>query len=157
MSILFLDIDGVLNDWERSWRNIPDYNPEIVPRCVQALNKIIRATEAKLVLSSSWRGWIVNGSMTLGGFEKLLHTHGVRARLIGHTRLNGDEYRWQEIAAWLKENKGKWNRYCILDDDADAFGGRPGVQTAGGAGLTEADADAAIEILSQGAQHGKES
>lgn len=155
MKLIFLDIDGVLNDFERSWREVPDYNPEIAPRCVQALNRVIRATEAKLVLSSSWRNLITAGHMSLFGFERLLQSHGVRAWLISHTRVNGDEYRWQEIAAWLKEPmrgtqsmpKGVIDRYCIIDDDHDAFGGRPGVQTAGGIGMTEKDADLAIQIL----------
>lgn len=151
--IIFLDIDGVLNDWERSWCDVPDYNPEIVPRCVQSLNKIIRATEAKLVLSSSWRNLITSGHFSLVGFERMLRTHGVNGYLLGHTRVNGDDFRWQEIAAWLrdpmapKEKRITIKRYCILDDDADAFGGRPGVQTAGGIGLTDSDAEVAIEIL----------
>lgn len=153
INIIFLDIDGVLNDWERSWRDIPDYNPEILAHCVRNLNKVIRATESQLVLSSSWRNLITAGHMSLFGFEKMLMTHGVRGFLIAHTRVADDEYRWQEIAAWLKEphqingQPVKVSRYCILDDDPDAFGGRTGVRTAGGIGLTEADADLAIEIL----------
>lgn len=150
--IIFLDIDGVLNDWERSWSEIPDYHPSILPRCVIALNRIIRATEAKLVLSSSWRGLITQGDMSLNGFQVMLRSHGVNAYLIGHTRNEGDEYRWQEIAAWLRKpmwgpHKIKVHRYAIIDDDPDAFGKRPGVRTAGGKGLTEADADRVIELL----------
>lgn len=151
-NLIFLDIDGVLNDWDRSWRDVPDYNPEILPRCVRALNRIIRETDAKLVLSSSWRGLITTGHMTLLGFERMLSSHGVNGYLIGHTRNIGDEYRWQEIADWLRQpmwgpNRIKIRRYCIIDDDPDAFGKRPGVQTKGGEGLTEADADAVIALL----------
>lgn len=149
MKLIFLDIDGVLNDWERSWRDVPDYNPEIVPRCVRALNRITCTTEARLVLSSSWRYLITRGHFSLNGFRKLLSSHGVRADLIDHTREDiDDEPRWKQIADWLRKPPLKVDRYCILDDDPDAFGGRPGVLTAGGMGLTEADADAAIEILS---------
>jgi len=152
MNIIFLDIDGVLNDFEKSWREVPDYCPDIVPRCVVNLNKIIRASEAKLVLSSSWKDLITQGHMSVYGFERLLQTHGVQSFLLAHTpHLSGE--RWNEIAAWLREpwqvNKQKVSidRYCILDDYGDAFGGRPGVKTSGSVGLTEADADLAIEIL----------
>ncbi len=176
MNIVFLDIDGVLNDWERSWREVPDYNPEFVPCCVKAFNKIIRATEAKIVLSSSWRYGIHRGDFSLRGFGRMLRSHSVRGELIGATRPSEcDEPRWREIADWLKKPMlpaglivgiddaelgvglglekttepvpFKIKRYAIIDDDSDAFGGRPGVQTAGGVGLTEADADLVIEIL----------
>lgn len=166
MKIIFLDIDGVLNDFERSWGEVPDYNPSFVPKCVQAFNRIIRATEAKVVLSSSWRYSILNGNMSLNGFRILLSSHSVRGELIGHTRedvATDDvfEPRWRQIADWLKApaygdkqaacrasgEPIRLTSYCIIDDDSDAFGGRPGVRTSGGVGLTEADADAAIEIL----------
>jgi hypothetical protein len=162
MKLVFLDIDGVLNDYERSWREVPDYNPEFVPTCVQNFNRIIRETEARIVLSSSWRHLIHAGHMSLHGFQTLLRSHGVRGELIGWTRPDlCEEPRWKQIADWLRspnhegtagESRSrlagrKVERYCIIDDDHEAFGGRPGVQTAGGMGLTEADADAAIEIL----------
>jgi len=154
MNIIFLDIDGVLNDFERSWRDVPDYCPDIVPRCVVNLNKIIRATEAKLVLSSSWKALITQGHMTVYGFERLLQTHGVRSWLLAHTpHLEGE--RWGEIDAWLNapwqisKKPVEIDRYCILDDYGDAFGGRPGVKTSGAVGLTEADATAAIEVLTK--------
>lgn len=148
MKLIFLDIDGVLNDWERSWRDVPDYNPEIVPRCVRAFNRIVCTTGAQIILSSSWRYLITRGHFSLYGFRKLLSSHGVRGELIAHTREDdGDEDRWKQIADWLRKPPAKIDGYCILDDDPDAFGGRPGVLTAGGIGLTESDADEAIEIL----------
>jgi hypothetical protein len=52
-----------------------------------------------------------------------------------------------EISDWLKVNKGVCSGYCILDDDPEAFGGRPGVLVAGMKGLTTEDAAMAIEIL----------
>lgn len=158
MNVIFLDIDGVLNDFERSWGEVPDYNPEILPHCVHNLNSIIRATEAKLVLSSAWRNLIINGHMSIYGFQTLLRTHGVRGELIAHTtterQADGDE-RWREIADYLRHpwhvNRlpVKIGRYCILDDMSDAFGNRPGVRTNGAVGLTATDAEHAIEILNQ--------
>lgn len=155
MNLIFLDIDGVLNHHEQSWRDVPDYDPQIIPRCVKAFNRIVRETEARIVLSSAWRNLIVQGHMTVYGFERLLCSHGVRGHLISHTRSVGDPERWQEIKAWLDApdwsrvplQRGTVDRYCILDDMPDAFGGRPGVRTNGGIGLTDDDAEKAIAIL----------
>jgi len=153
--IIFLDIDGVLNSLSRA-DEPADLFREILSPHVMALNKIVRATDAKMVLSSSWRYYIHNGMMSLSGFELMLHTHGVRGSLVGHTRRDKDEYepRWLQIRDWLRDNRpptpGDLQRYCILDDDPDAFGGLHGVQT-NGSGLTTEDAEQAIAILKGGA------
>lgn len=145
MKLIIFDIDGPLNGG-----SIHD-GRHFLPECVAALNKIIYATGAKLVISSTWRGLIENKHMDYYGFGKMLRSWGIRgADVIGHTRPSqSNEPRWMQIRDWLKENRSPdgIRKICILDDDPDAFGGRPGVRTAGGVGLTEADADAAIEIL----------
>lgn len=155
---IFLDMDGVLNSLSvmRGYSDTDPsdaayYQPEILPDCVRAFNRIIGETEAKIVLSSSWRYMIHGGSMTLQGFQYLLKTHGVRGWLIGMTRQDkDDEPRWFQIRDWLRENRPTEGvqRYCILDDDPDAFGGNyeHGVRTNGN-GLTEDDARTAIRIL----------
>jgi hypothetical protein len=143
MNVIFLDIDGVLN----RHGNGKDFEPD----CVAAFNRVVKATNAELVISSSWRHMIIGGHMSLLGFGKLLRSHGIHGTsVIGHTRsARSDEPRALEIADWLRENRSPdgVRKVCILDDDPDAFGGRPGVQTAGGVGLTETDADLAIDIL----------
>jgi hypothetical protein len=147
VKIIFLDIDGTIN---RTLIGEPEFNSF----CIAALNRIIEATGAKLVLSSSWRYKILNGGMSLQEFARdLLEPAGVCGQLIGYTRENAatlddePEPRWRQIADWLRQPPHPIERYCILDDDPDAFGGRPGVRTDRRTGLTEADADAAIEIL----------
>lgn len=71
--IIFLDIDGVLNGHEF---NAEAQSGNIRNECVQHLNRIIRLTGAKIVLSSAWR-YIVHGKqMTLKGFAYMLRTHG---------------------------------------------------------------------------------
>jgi len=156
MKTLFLDIDGVLNSLSRQ-DDSGELFREIFPEHVKALNRIVRATAAKVVLSSSWRYLIHNGHMTIHGFETMLHTHGFCGSLIDCTRqdkgVDGDEseLRWLQIRDWLRANRpasGECQRYCILDDDPDAFGGNlfHGVQTSG-SGLTMDDAEMAIAIL----------
>lgn len=58
MKIIFLDIDGVLNSTE-FYENQADDDLRKNPfdrRCVAALKEIVDATQAKIVLTSSWRG-----------------------------------------------------------------------------------------------------
>lgn len=79
MKLVFLDIDGVLNNHPR-WTK----GPELMrPQC-QLLQAIIERTGAKIVLTSSWRKWIEDGSMTFVGFSRLLYTHGIRTEVVGH-------------------------------------------------------------------------
>jgi hypothetical protein len=170
VKLIFLDVDGVLNRFGPAFsESLADYSPQIEPACVRAFNRIIRDTEAKIVLSSSWRYLIHNGHFSLNGFQVFLRSHGIRGELIGCTRqdlgtADEPEPRWQQIADWLKVQRVAGRdkngaiiasnlqgepigRYCIIDDDPDAFGGRPGVQTNGAFGLTEEDSFRAIQIL----------
>ncbi|MCI0351534.1 MAG: hypothetical protein L0Z53_19090 [Acidobacteriales bacterium] len=150
--IIFLDIDGVLNGFEGGPSTIPRNKSELSQECIGHFNRIIEATDAQIVITSYWRYYITGGHFSIFGFATLLRSHGVLGQLIGHTRDDKElpqderEPRWTQIADWLHDNPGH-GRYCILDDRADAFGGRPGVQTNGSIGLTEKDASQAIEIL----------
>lgn len=72
MSILFLDIDGVLNSTHGCVNTIA----KIFPECMYNLNWIIRHTNVNVVISSPWRSAIHDGDMTLSGFTRLLKTHG---------------------------------------------------------------------------------
>jgi hypothetical protein len=142
-NLIVLDIDGVLNRHQ----NGRDFEPD----CCAALSRILYATRASIVISSTWRGLIRMGDFSLAGFERMLRSHGIRGgSVIGYTRASrSGETRAMEIGDWLKENRSPTGerRICILDDDQDAFGGRPGVLVNGRVGLTEADADEAIAIL----------
>lgn len=159
MRIIFLDMDGVLNAYQPFSGSVPEYNPEIFPKCVRAFNRIIRHTDARIVLSSAWRNLIHFQHMSLHGFGIMLRTHGVKGELIGYTRADeGDEPRWRQIADWLKDprlqggQKIEVSRYAILDDTSEAFGGRPGVQTNGAVGLSVKDANKVIRILTKPAK-----
>src|SRR6476660_2234107 len=107
MNVIFLDIDGPLAPFPRAFNPPTERLAEIWPECVVNLNKIIAATNADIVLSSSWRYLIFNGSFNHNGFSKLLRSHGVKgAKFLGTTRRDeGDEPRFAQIADWLKENR----------------------------------------------------
>jgi hypothetical protein len=150
IKLVFLDIDGVLNcfgayDWGERPKAL------ILPECVQQFNRIIEATEAQIVLSSSWRHVVLNGHMDLCGFEYLLRSHGVRGSLVDVTPAEcEDGDRGIEITMWLQAHPGI-KRYVVIDDmqyDIPQYG-HSLVQTHGNVGLTAGDAQRAIEILNR--------
>jgi hypothetical protein len=150
MRLIFLDIDGVLNDHNfcrEAQSNL------INPRCVANLNRILISTDARIVLSSSWRYMISGGAHTLEGFEYMLRTHGVACsgRLISVTCPDEDEdavTRGPQIRKWLRD-RSRVTSFVVIDDVDDDIvrEGLPFVRTDGNVGLTEADAERVIAIL----------
>lgn len=159
MKVIFLDIDGVLNghEFDKLARSCI-----IKTECVRQFNRIVDATSAKVVVSSAWRYMMLRTddsepAMTVRGFEYMLRTHGTHCDVIGHTR-SDEDMGWNEhdnprvrgklIRRWLAEHGGEVKRYVTLDDDTDeVLLSLPFVKINGSIGLTEADADRAIEIL----------
>lgn len=134
MKIIFLDIDGVLNN-EIFYTSVTHPKAETMeeyklqqfdPRCVELLNSITDKTEAKIVVSSSWRS---DPDIT-----EILKKAGVTGEVIGVTPYlafkSNVDYKYSvprgcEIKAWLELNKEKLGdkmskvKYVILDNDSD--------------------------------------
>ena len=56
MKIIFLDVDGVLNNADDSDYHVHKGGCDFYsPKCVSLLNQITGATGAKIVVSSTWR------------------------------------------------------------------------------------------------------
>jgi hypothetical protein len=146
MNIIFLDIDGVLN--HSSIINGPrEIKASLCPENVYNFNKIMLAVDAKIIVSSSWRYMIHNGTMTIKGFNYLLNSHGLIGEVLDITRKDNtsDEPRfnqiWDSLSQYCVEN------YVILDDDISAKGDHRFIHTDMRYGLTEELADKAISIL----------
>lgn len=158
--LLFLDVDGVANGHERHTNGYCGIRPD----CAERLNRILNAVpEAQLVISSSWRYLVLNGSMTLQGFENLLLTHGlsVHGRLHGVTvsdeRVAGPDaslegragllVRSMQITGYAIEFRPE--RWCVLDDlDLPHLHGRL-VRTDGERGLEDHHVDAVVALLQE--------
>ena len=111
MKIIFLDIDGVLNCKDTVQRQTR--YPSIIgidPYKAILLDRIVLATGAKIVISSSWRHW--PDSMTeIRRAVDPEHIIDVTPSLQS-TRVRGFE-----IKKWLTEHSV--TKYAILDDDSD--------------------------------------
>ena len=146
---IFLDFDGVINTPKGKF----DKN------AVTNLRRLLERTDAKVVISSTWR---------LQGMEyiqQLWQEYQLPGEVIDLTpscnstnfsNVDGQE-EWQglhgckglEIAEWLRLNAKEPYRYIILDDEEDfLFSQREHlVKVEGSKGLDKADVRVAIQIL----------
>lgn len=124
MKVIFLDIDGVLNH-EHYYVNRSESDSMPYPlsefdiESVNRLNNITDKTNAKIVISSSWR--------FTNGIYNILKKVGVTGEIIGITKYitkpsdKGYDIhvkRGEEIQEFLDNNPFITN-YVILDDDSD--------------------------------------
>jgi len=117
MKILFLDLDGVLclsngnggptNKWDAS-----DFDP----LAVEALNEILSATDAEIVITSDWRY-----NYTLSEMRDIFEHFGVSKVPIGYIpSSNGGIYnRASDINAWLATHAFKNDIDWVVIDDYD--------------------------------------
>jgi hypothetical protein len=164
--LIFLDVDGVLNqhDWDPVAHTNPIHRDKVI-----ILNRILREIGAGIVLSSAWRYIIHRNESKLEGLDYLFRSHGLMyGRLVGITRTDtlqdhpysGDLASWpvsnergRQITEWLDwQNQlyGSWQGEYLAIDDMDlgiTEAGIPLVKVDGKVGLTEADADRAINLM----------
>mgnify|MGYP003509103315 FL=1 len=158
MKVIFLDIDGVLNNTSTE-ETFEDYY-FVEDEKVELLKQLVTRTNAKLVLSSTWReGWyarerIENPSKSFQSairlfeaLEKKLSEYDLE--LLSYTEDFGT--RGEEIDLWLKNWKGEQvESFIILDDmypeDLKLHTERL-VQTSESLGLTQEDVEKAIDML----------
>ena len=155
MKLIFLDIDGVLNyeGYERLTRSGTRF---VDPVLIKRLKKIIDRTGAKVVLSSTWRRGIydmreglTNTVDALDAEELFAELNRYGVEIFDMTPMCGFIPRAEEIMRYLDGWNGEAvEQFAILDDFplmspyesnficTDCF-----------TGLSEADVDAAIELL----------
>ena len=171
---LFLDIDGVLNhdEWfasEHYKKHQENWKKSMFdPECVARVNKILEATGAKLVVSSSWRSMadlkdIFAGVGLPTDFDITPHADKIYSDLDPIRDLYNDDIRYwrgSEIKYYLDRHPA--DNYVILDDDRDMLDEQLDnfIRTCGdkiymadlyinneGSGLTDKVMNTAIKIL----------
>jgi HAD domain in Swiss Army Knife RNA repair proteins len=159
-SIVFLDIDGVLNSaqWYAQAGSRGEKGPSgtsterellersIDPACVKRLNLLLQRTGAAVIVSSSWRK-----KHGLSEIVSIMEARGFCGEVIGTTSSgDGTLSRGGEITTWLKKNLPLGAAYVVVDDEVET--GLPAevvVVTSNDTGLTDEDVDRAIAILSR--------
>lgn len=123
INIIFLDIDGVVNNDETKEKFHGYYG--IDNQLFYLFCQILYKTKSnpiptKVVLSSTWRIEdkscvnVVNHFVDFGFYDAI----------IGRTPVFPFDYgRGQEIKKWVIDNKSIINKYVILDDDLNAIDG----------------------------------
>jgi len=153
MKIIFLDIDGVLNVINQGR---DEFGHKFNPKFVANLKTIIDQTDAKIVISSTWR------NAGLAKMQLMWEVRDLPGDVIDITPnfRHTNSPRGEEIAEWLRLNQV--DQYVILDDDTDMLpeqlnnfvccsGGKRlsrHIFSLEGYGLTKERADQAIKILS---------
>ena len=140
MKIIFLDVDGVLNSFEDgySFDLETDYHFKL-------LQKIVRDTDAKIVLSSSWRiGLKWHRESVL--IDRLKEYD---MDIIDCTPILNGCCRGDEIRKWLDKTIEDIEQFVILDDESDMAEFRETnlVRTDNRIGLQENDVRKCIDIL----------
>ena len=162
--IVFLDIDGVLNseEWAKKRFNklVSDdiCDSDVDTNAINRLIKFLDDTNAKIVLSSSWRS--LNVQSTILEFSTFNHELlkklipyiiGVTPRFYEYRKRGNEIKYWIDMLStdyntlvkrgYILENVelSKDYRYVIVDDDSDMLRGQNFVQTDFQTGLTDED------------------
>jgi hypothetical protein len=159
MKLLFLDVDGVLNDGYRGY-------PFLVEHCLRLLKHIIEETKAQIVLSSNWRLF----NEYRGVLMPKLIEHGIIEKDVFSSTPDLDldhlPLRPREILQWIRDNTSicpwqknrelpKVDQFVVIDDRnlvKELYGQSlhgQFVQTNGQIGLTMEIAKKVIKLLNQ--------
>lgn len=123
--IVFLDFDGVITTVKSRWH----FDPEKMA----LLGEILDATDAKIVITSSWRRYTLDDTIDFITKREEERGHvpfafpdrviGVTDRMYGFCFPNSDRHfsvvRGEEIRRWQEEHNACECPYVILDDDTD--------------------------------------
>lgn len=156
MKVLFLDIDGVLvTKTDQSSRIIEGvdtddkYGQLFSPLCIAELSRIIEATGAGIVITSTWR---IDGLATM---RFMWNDRKLPGYVEGITPLSQDRsHRGSEIKRFINEAPEwfKIEKFIMIDDetwhyDQDQLGRL--IRTTWDYGLTKEKADLAIQMLNE--------
>ena len=116
MTIIFLDIDGVLRTHKSDLEHATILNKEIPTRVfdrrfdsksVNNINYIVHYTGAKIVVSSTWRN-----NFSVQELKEIFRERGITAEVIDKTDIGLT--RGEEIREWLDRNEV--TNYVVIDD-----------------------------------------
>lgn len=122
MKVIFLDIDGVLNSVRYDCRRTLDQG-NIDETRMPLLRTLVDATQAHIVLSSSWRKHWEQDAAKCDGIGREINDTFAKYQLSVYdkTGCRSDNDRAEEIRTWLR-GREDIEAYVILDDIAFGWG-----------------------------------
>ena len=150
--ILFLDFDGVLNTEHyqgllqyqgKPWQD--EYGAFFDPKAVKQLKRIIDATDADIVIESSWK------YLGLDAMKELWKVRNLPGTIIDITPSLLGKNKGVEIASWLSKYAKQDIRYVIIDDEYVILDSQLPhfILTNPYEGITEEQANRAISMLNE--------
>ena len=149
--LIYLDIDGVMVP-ASSWRKLEileDGFPEFSLRATDALNKIISASNADIILTTSHKH-----TFTIEGWLEIFQRRNISVNKVSRLPENTRNLsRKQELLEWFTPENSTED-FIIIDDDK-SLNGLPEIlknrliQTSGSVGLTDYLADEALVIINK--------
>ena len=157
IKIIFLDIDGVLNYAHCPYK-LPDGWYFVDEKKIKLLKEIINATDAKIVLSSTWRvGWFdLEHNMHTTDAENFIRLRDklreFNIEFLSRTPVTG-RTRGKEITQWIQNWNGEVIESFVILDDLPETELTPYaenlVQTSFSRGLLRRHVNKAIRILNK--------
>ena len=150
--ILFLDFDGVLDTEHyqgllqyqgKPWQD--EYGAFFDPKAVKQLKRIIDATDADIVVESSWK------YLGLDAMKELWKVRNLPGTIIDITPSLLGKNKGVEIASWLSKYAKQDIRYVIIDDEYVILDSQLPhfILTNPYEGITEEQANRAISMLNE--------
>jgi len=150
--INFLDFDGVLNTEHyqgllqyqgKPWQD--EYGAFFDPKAVKQLKRIIDATDADIVIESSWK------YLGLDAMKELWKVRNLPGTIIDITPSLLGKNKGVEIASWLSKYAKQDIRYVIIDDEYVILDSQLPhfILTNPYEGITEEQANRAISMLNE--------
>merc|ERR1719352_428888 len=120
-SLIFLDVDGVLNSTGDGDRGSDEVITSATPMmilnrsCLQRLVKLVRDANARLVLSSTWRS---SAALKTELWEALVAEGLPKDAFVGQTPVIAGPLRHYEILEWLEDKRTAEVKvpWVVLDD-----------------------------------------
>jgi len=151
--LILLDIDGVMVP-AKGWKApelLSDGFPDFSPKSVSGLRKIISATGASIVLTTSHKS-----KYSLPKWKSIFAKRGIDANISKLRACKAGISRKDEVLNWIYKNKND-QPFVIIDDDT-SLNALPApikqnlILTSPYIGLNESLAEKAIEILHHAAE-----
>jgi hypothetical protein len=148
LRVIFLDIDGVLNNAgdmnAGAWVGAIDHTNWTKP-ALAALAEIVARTGAKIVISSTWR----KIESEPAWWNKEFAACGLPLDCIGITGSAHNGFRGREVRAWLADHTDV-ETYVVLDDESDFYLDQPRIYVDSWGGLLQHHVQPAVALLEGG-------